>query len=361
MRIGQLCDGLNIGGVQKVALNLSSALAADGQTVFHLFRIDGPLRDSLDSRVKAIQYAKGAPKIQALKETWLTAFKLAALFRDLQLDVIHTHDILAWAVGSIVESLSGVPVLRTQHNFIRTYERRNARTLKWLPFERWTRLFHCIFQATGEDLHLAGVKRSKIVVESGVWEASRHLPKAAARAQNGVLGSQRIVITVGRLVGGKGWELVPKITQTVSRSNRGVEFWVVGDGPLRPMLEDAVRELGLQKVVRFFGERSEVDELYSAADVALFRADSHAGMVEATAFVPMVVGNGLCQREYIVHGKTGILCDKSAESYAEALLVLLENNSLRQQYAKDSVRLFQEKFSVDQAVPRLLQQYQRIM
>lgn len=362
MRIGQLCYGLNIGGVQKVALNLSNALAARGQTVFYLFRVDGPLRRYLDPRVGAVQYASGVPTLQDISGTWLTACGLASIFKALRLDLVHAHDILSWAVGSIAGRLARVPVLRTQHNFIRTYERLNARTLRWLPFERWTRLFHCIFRATGEDLALAGVNRSKIVIESGVWKVSRHVGKAAARAKNRVSESERIVITVGRLVEGKSWELVPQIAQAVCQSVVDARFWIVGNGPLRTILERSVRELGLQEVVQFLGERPDVDDLYSAADVALFPAHSHAGMVEAAAFLPMVAGKGLCQREYIIDGKTGILCDhQDVDSYAAALIYLLENDSLRERYTKASQALFDQCFSVDQGVLRLMEHYSQLV
>jgi len=359
MKIGMLCYGLNVGGVQRVAVNLSNALAELGEEVVFLYRVDGPLRKVLSPRVNAIQYATGYPNYRDIK-TWLTAFRLVRILKKLHVDIVHSYDVVSWAVGSIACRLANVPHVRTQPNFVRTYERLNARTLRWSPFGKWTDAFHAIFNATGLDLVRVGVPPSKIFIEPGVLKSHYVGCRETTRNELSVERGAKVVITVGRLVTGKGFELIPQIASLVAAKVPKVYFWIVGDGPLRAWLEESVSNACIEGLVRFLGERIDVDRLYEAADVGLFPTGSHAGMVEAIAHVPLVTGRGECQSEYIVAGNAGIVCE-NIQDYIDALVLLLNNDDICERYKENARRWFNSKYAVEAGAPRFVEFYKRVI
>jgi glycosyltransferase involved in cell wall biosynthesis len=360
MRVAQVCYGLNIGGVQRLAVNITNALADAGHEVVFFYRVDGPLREAVDPRVHLVQYARGLPRYSDPR-AWLSAFCLASLLRKWHVDILHTYEVVEWALGAIAGRLAGVPVVRTQPNFIRKYERVNCRTLRLLPFERWTCAFHAIFSSTAYDLISAGVAQSKVFVETGVLTIHRPGTRTTIRERNAVGASHRVIATVGRIVAGKGWEMLPDIAEWVVREFPAARFWLVGDGPLRESLEARVRSMGLDSHIRFFGERTDIDAIYEASDICLFPAETHAGMVEAVAFAPLVAGRGPSQQEYVIDRVTGLLCDCTVQAFAKALLVLLKDEPLRIFYQQESQSLFDQRFSVASGVKRFVGMYHSVM
>jgi glycosyltransferase involved in cell wall biosynthesis len=359
MKIGMLCYGLNVGGVQRVAVNLSNALVELGEEVVFLYRVNGPLREVLSPRVTVIQYATGYPNYRSVK-TWLTALSLFRILRRFRIDIVHSYDVVSWAIGSIACRFAKVPHVRTQPNFIRTYERLNAKTLRWSPFGKWTDAFHAIFNATALDLIRVGVPPYKIFIEPGVLKCNYAGSREIIRNELGVEENAKVVITVGRLVPGKGFELIPKIASLVAAKFSNVHFWIVGDGPLRAWLEEAVSNVGIKGLVHFLGERIDVNRLYEAADVGLFPTGSHAGMVEAIAYVPLVAGRGECQNEYIVAGNAGIVCE-NIQDYVDALVYLLNNDKVRERYKENAKMWFRSKYAVEAGASRFVEFYKRVM
>lgn len=359
MRIAMLCYGLNVGGVQRVAVNLSNALAELGEEVFFLFRVNGLFREELSPNVKAIQYASGYPSYKDIR-TWMTVFQLQKLLKNLHVNLVHSYDVLSWATGTIACRFNNIPIVRTQPNFIRQYERLNVKTLRLFPFEKWTAAFHAIFNSTAQDLKYAGVNPSKVFVESGILKVKYSGKREETRRRYNITEESKIVISVGRLVEGKGFELIPEIARSVVKEVPNVYFWIIGAGPLKSLLEELARRRGVDNVVNFLGERSDVDRLYEAADVALFPTDTHAGMCEAIAYIPLVTGQGRCQKEYVIPGVTGILCNNIKE-YTEALIYLLKNDNIRSQYAENARYLFHKKFSIEIGAPHFLEFYKNII
>lgn len=84
------------------------------------------------------------------------------------------------------------------------------------------------------------------------------------------------VLTVGRLVAGKGHDdLLDALAQATDTT---LTLHVIGDGPLRPALEDRVRRLGIAERVRFHGHVEDRPRL--ATLVATSRALVHPSLAE---------------------------------------------------------------------------------
>lgn len=360
MRIAQVCYGLNIGGVQRIAVDLASAIAAEGHSSFYVHRVDGPMRTHLDPRVEVIRCGDGTLSYRRPLQLWEATKSLVELARRHRWDVIHAWDVMSWMVSAAAGAVTHIPVVRTQPNFIRKYERLNARTLHVLPFMKWTAMFHALQEATGQDLIAAGVPASKVFVELGLIRLRQHASREQTRGRLGVDADTPVVISVGRLVDGKGWELIPGIAARVAAENPAVKFWVVGDGPLYAQILRLIDEASVGDVVQMLGEQVAVEDFYAASDVGLFPVASHAGMADASAFVPMVAGDGPCQREYLSSSGAGLLCEDNERGYAAGVNRLLADDSLRRELAAAGRADFENRLSIARGVKRLISMYSRL-
>jgi glycosyltransferase involved in cell wall biosynthesis len=93
--------------------------------------------------------------------------------------------------------------------------------------------------------------------------------KAAIRREFGLKDSEKIVGTVARLVPQKGIDKFIEVAKRVLMEVDNVKFLIVGNGKLRPMLEEKVIKLDLHDKVIFTGSRTDVPDLLSILDIFL--------------------------------------------------------------------------------------------
>ena len=176
------------------------------------------------------------------------------------------------------------------------------------------------------------------------------------------------VLFVGRLVEMKGCEYLIRAMAKVQALQPASELIIVGDGPLRPSLEELARELGVR--CRFLGVQPpesirgwlQQSRLLSLPSVTT--ADGHIeglGMVllEAQSMGVPVVGTlhaGI--QEAISDGVTGILVpERNPEELAQAVLRLLEDPMLWQRYSEAAQKFVEERFDLHRQTARLEELY----
>ena len=179
-----------------------------------------------------------------------------------------------------------------------------------------------------------GVPAERIkVIYNGV--ALPALPSAnAARAKLNLNG--RIILTVGRLVPGKGLrmliKLMPKLSELISPH---LKLVIVGDGPDRSNLAKMVKNLRLEHKVWLTGKKSpaELLDYYAAADVFVLNSYSegfsHVLLEALAAGLPVVTTAVGGTTELIKNGENGLLLSYNDETgLLETLKILFQNQSL---------------------------------
>jgi glycosyltransferase involved in cell wall biosynthesis len=187
---------------------------------------------------------------------------------------------------------------------------------------------------------------------------------AAVRAVRERYG-ERLVISVGRLVYYKGFEVLIRAMATV----RG-KLLIVGDGPLRADLQSLAAELGVSGKVIFAGEINNADVVsyYHAADLfalaSVARSEAFGIVqIEAMASGLPVVNTGLDSGVPFVslHGQTGLTVPPADPSaLAVAINQLLDDQSLRQSLGLAGVRRAKQEFGLDTMLNRTLQLYRTV-
>jgi glycosyltransferase involved in cell wall biosynthesis len=100
--------------------------------------------------------------------------------------------------------------------------------------------------------------------------------RAAARHRLGLPDDEPILLWVGRMVPVKGLDVLVRACSGLKEKKVGFRLVLVGDGPLRPGLEEVCRRAGIAESVTFAGMRGhkEVADWYRAADLTVLPSRS---------------------------------------------------------------------------------------
>jgi glycosyltransferase involved in cell wall biosynthesis len=174
--------------------------------------------------------------------------------------------------------------------------------------------------------------------EHGVTPAAT-VPNAVGPAPppGGRLAEGRLVIAVGRLVDQKNHALaIRAITQVPDAT-----LAIVGDGPLRPQLEQLAGELGAPVI--FTGVRKDARALMGAADVVVMPSRWEGlplTALEALASgTPLVATSVRGLRELVTDGENALLVPEDPDALAAALRRVLDDPELAARLAEAGRRV----------------------
>jgi glycosyltransferase involved in cell wall biosynthesis len=144
-------------------------------------------------------------------------------------------------------------------------------------------------------------------------------------------------------------------------------FALLGDGPLRPRIEDLVKESGLEQFVTFFGNQRDIASYVSCYDIACLCADSSEGcsnvILESMALEkPVVATDGGGNSEVVEHAKTGLLVPmQDPEAFADAVLTCLRQPDWARDMGRHAREVVLTRFSLARMVSDYEQLYKQAM
>lgn len=152
-----------------------------------------------------------------------------------------------------------------------------------------------------------------------------------------VTGSSPLVIlTVGRLVPVKGYDLL--LGAACLLRDRGLNFrWdIVGDGPLRKQIEEEIGAKGLREHVRLLGALDNPYPLMRRCDIYVQPSRSEGygiAVCEAQAFCrPVIITDFKVASGLVDDGTDGLICGMTAGALADAVM-RLSSPQLREQFS----------------------------
>jgi len=256
--------------------------------------------------------------------------------------------------GTLAGRISGLPVVVWSHWFPRAGHRHVERANRALY--RWIDAFVAIGVAHRDALAAhEGVPSDRIeVIRNGI-ELARYTGLArddAARARLGLRPGEIGVGLIANLRAEKRHDVFLAAAARLSRSQRHLRFFIIGDGPLRERIETQVRDMGLNDTVTLLGARSDVPELLAGLDIACLCSEIECVpvvMLEAAAagcaFIgPDVGGVG----EFLVHRATGLTVNASdGGALADALSELSSDPALRRRLTETARARVSAEFDAD--------------
>jgi glycosyltransferase involved in cell wall biosynthesis len=206
---------------------------------------------------------------------------------------------------------------------------------------------------SGADiLHRSGIEPTKIARISNGVDLDRFRCASPDLRREIACGRDPLVGFVGRLVPGKGGEILLAAARKVIAEYPEARFVFVGDGPLRSAWRSLAQSLGIEDRVVFTGTRTDMPEIYASLDLIVLPSFGEAMpmcLLEALASAKPVVATrvGAIPR-IVVPGITGLLVEPGDESgLAAAILRLLRDRELAADCSSNGLRRATERFSCD--------------
>jgi glycosyltransferase involved in cell wall biosynthesis len=272
--------------------------------------------------------------------------ELVRLCRRIRPDVVHAHSSKAGLLGRVAGALAGVPSrVVTIHGWsFAAYGGpagwlfRQAERLA----QRATTAVVCVAHSTREQgLATRTCSAERTVVIHNAVEVDSFAPQPQTD------GPVRIV-SVARFAFPKDFATLVAAFEQIRPDHRAI---LVGDGPGRSAVADALRQTGLTSRVELVGARDDVPALLARSDVFVLSSRSEGlpiSILEAmAAALPVVATDVGGVREAVLHGATGLLVPAGDPiALAEALERLIDDPALRSSLGAAGRRRAREHFDV---------------
>ena len=280
-------------------------------------------------------------------------------------DLIHAHWLYPY--GMIAKKAAGhfdCPFIITAHGgVVHRIPRDRGFTREVLKLCHSSSRVSCVGNSLVQKLHTNGVPISKLqLVHNGVDLAEIEQAKKLRRPS--LPAEKRYVVTIGRLIPGKGHDLTLQAIARLRTSYPDLHLLIIGDGSMAGKLKGLAATLGISQAVTFFGRLSFAEAMRILHESTVFCLPSHEegfGLVYAEAMAcgkPVIATRGQGISDLIETWNAGLLVEPdSADSVTEALDTLLKDSVRATEMAQRGRQRVREGFSWAGAAARYNSMY----
>lgn len=356
---------LEVGGIEKQMLRLLPRLNAGRfKMSLCLLKRPGELVEELRELGVSVHVL---PFKERLSPSSLR--DLARLFRNEGVTIVQSHAREFNTSATVAARIAGAPIMIASiHNMNTILGWRRILQDRFL--DHWRDAVVTVSDRVKEDYcRTVGVSPDKCVTiyngldleEFAQGGASRQ----SVRASLGIAPEARVVIMVARLVRQKAHEILIEAARMVAPGVPDVQFLIVGEGHRMDELQALACEAGLKERFHFLGSRSDVRDLYRAADVSCMTSTregfSNVVVESLASGLPLVAtdvgGNG----EAIEDGVSGYLVPVGdVRAIAFRLTSLLTDDGVRARMSA-AARVRASRFSLEETVRATEALYDRLL
>ena len=372
-RVLHLIESDGVYGAEQVVLALAREAATDARytaTIGCLVK-DVDAENPLHARAAAL----GLPAVKLqmrVAQSPLDVARLPFRLRALGAGILHAHGYKAVIAGYAAHLATRVPIVSTCHLWFEESE--SKWTYNWLArLERrlYPRLAHVIAVSAPiasqlRRWHVDPRRLTEVpngVVLDGTGERNRSAE--AIRRELGFPSDAFVALNVGRLADQKAQADLVDAAARVHVDHPRLRVVILGEGHLRPVLEQQIVASGLQDVVRMPGFADNVRDYLSVADtfvlpsvdeglpIALLEAAGAgvAAVCTPVGGIPTVFDDGRSALFVPVHDPAAL---------AAAISRLIENRALRTSIAEEGRAAVRRTHSSEVMYRRYREIYDRI-
>lgn len=377
-KIFQVITRTSIGGASSVCLSLVSHLWENG---YNAGLVRGQCEPSETDMIDGSSQISQSHSLFFIPEMgrdirpWRdlkALLKLIALFRRERPDIVHTHTSKAGLLGRLAARLTGVPkIVHSFHGivFAEYFSRWKSRLFEWLErlIGHRTDCIHTITTALKDELlsrSIAPPERLRMLPIGIDLRPFRDLSfhRGALRRRLGIDDNTLLIGTVARLVPIKALDCLLGAFHTVLRKHSEAVLILAGDGESRSFLEEMVKQMGIEKSVRFLGFQRELEPIYSDLDLFVLTSLSEGcpvAILEAMASgVPVIASAVGGVPDLVRDMETGLLFPPRDVAKLETLMLeLIDNPQKRQTLARKAKVHVVENFARDMSLSRFEKLY----
>lgn len=265
-------------------------------------------------------------------------------------DIIHCHT----PVGAMLARFAaqkarrrGSKVIYTAHGF---HFYKGAPLINWMVYypveKRLATKTDVLITINKEDYQRAkSFKAKKVIYVPGVGINTNKFRKRIGnrdekRAELGFRALDFVLLSVGELITRKNHTVVLEALGELKKAGKlgNIQYVICGRGVLEAELRTRSNTLGISDHIHFLGYRNDIGEICNAADLFVFMSLQEGlpvALMEAMACgLPAICSDIRGNDDLIENGTSGVVVENTAAAVANAILQLMDDPSLRDQYAE---------------------------
>lgn len=278
-------------------------------------------------------YIKVNPDLVVVSNITPDAFLGLAFFRTPYICIVHSYPLDNLSRKYIIRMLQGLRRI----------------LLNWIFAKPKKKIVSVSNFSKREIIKLFGVPEQSVsIIYNFGKKPAEALPRTDSNEQN------HLILTYGHVRYYKNpfdWiSVAEKVIQYFP--NTSIQFIWGGDGELLDSSKALVNSMGLEDKIKFIGFTRDVDLYYKSATIYFQPSllESHGiAVVDAMAYsLPCVVSNVGGLPESVSNGENGYFVNvDDLNAMSEAIISIIIDEDLRKQMGRNSLNIFNEKFSYD--------------
>jgi 1,2-diacylglycerol 3-alpha-glucosyltransferase len=292
-------------------------------------------------------------------------------------DLVHIHTpFIAHYAGLKIAKALNVPCVETYHTFFEDYLHHY---LPWIPQGMARNLARLISkqQCNAVDAIVApsqpmldvlrsyGVKAEAEVIPTGLQAASfNQAGQVDFREKYHIPHDQPMLLYVGRVAFEKNIEFLLSVVHLLKDEIPNVLLVITGEGPAEASLHKQVKNLGLEKNVKFIGyldRETELNACYRAADIFVFASTSETqGLVILEAMAqgtPVVAIAELGTASILVEGRGALIAREETLDFVQKVEQLLSDPVQRKALGLQALKYASEEWTAQVQAERMVNFY----
>jgi len=369
------------GGIEQVSYEQSKRLTKSGYQIDVLTskfegRNTNPIKGIKIHHYPSLNVAKrfGVPYP-------IISFKAYKTFTQLikKCDLVHAHGhvyMSSYMAGMVAKKYKK-PFIVTQHNtfidyqsFLNIIEQLNDFIIGKSVLKHANKVITVSKETMKYVLKLGADKTKMSVIYNGVdTDYFRPVNKGESREKLGLPKNRKIILSIRRLVYKNGLDTLIESVPLLTRDHPDLLFVVAGKGPSRKLIEDRIKELGIDANIKLTGFVPDrlLPVYYDAADYFILPSASGEGLplvlLEAMACgLPVIATTVGGTPEIIKHMKNGVLVPpRNPEAMAETMAKLLSEERLGATIGEEARRIVEDRFTWEKNLHQLQDIYKKVI
>ena len=317
------------------------------------------LKDSHNLVMHEIDFGRNPIKLKNFK-----GYKqLKKLQEEKRFDLVYCQQPVGGMMGRLLGKKFKIPVIYTAHGFHFFKGCPLVNKVVYKTVEKWLSKYTDILITINEEDYQSALKMKakKVFKINGIGIDDKKIKfedfdKIAFRKEIGLNENDKVILTVSEINENKNYITMLQTIKQLVEQDKTIKFVSCGTGVWKDKIHNYAKELGIEENVIFLGYRKDIGKIMQVSDIffhASFREGLTLSVMEAMSFgLPCVVSNVRGNRDLIVDGKGGFVCEPTdAQNFAVKLEFLLKNAEdykLMSEFNKKESEKYTVKFVIKQ-------------
>ncbi len=341
MKILHIITNTELGGAQKVCIDLCNSAIKDGHEVAVASMAGGYLWGQLPSEVNQYFLKNLVKPIKPLKDIKVV-FELLKVKKEFKPDIIHLHSSKAGVLGRIIGLGMKNRVVYTVHGFdsIRLVHR------IFLPLERILQHF-CGAIVGVSDYDNKNLKSEKITKNvSTIYNGISELSINKESSFPFEVSNKKVVMTIARIAPPKQFDLFLNVAR-----NFGTDYlfiWIGGEPNLS--LEDIYNKYDVPENVKLMGDVPNASKYINLCDLFVLFSNFEGlpmTIIEAMSQKKAIVASDVGGIYELVDDTNGKLIKNDVDEATNAIKAILEDNSKKKNMEIESYNKYNMNFTLE--------------